>query len=115
MVVKITCGKGTENLSADDKLVIYKIIKEYEDKISRHGEKIDVFEVHLKCHQKDGKSKRYAIETKLFIDKFRFETSADDWNLVNALHIAMKKLMSEILHKITRVKEDKTWKKKARV
>ena len=44
MVVKITCGKGTENLSADDKLVIDKIIKEYEDKISRHGEKIDVFE-----------------------------------------------------------------------
>ena len=115
MVVKITCGKGTENLSADDKLVIDKIIKEYEDRITRHGEKIDVFEVHLKCHQKEGKSKRYAIETKLYIGKFRFETSADDWNLADALHSAMKKLMSEILHKVTRVKEDKTWKKKARI
>jgi len=113
MAVKITCGKGVENLSADDKLVLDKTIKEYEDKILRHGEKIDVFEVHLKCHQKDGKSKRYAIETKLYIDNFRFETSGDDWNLVDALHVAMKKLMSEIEHKVTKKKED--WKKKARI
>jgi cell division protein YceG involved in septum cleavage len=115
MDVKINCGKGVDNLSADDKLVIDKIVKEYENKIVRHGEKIDVFEVHLKCHQKDGKSKRYNIETKLYIGTFRFETSADDWNLVDALHSAMKKLLSEIEHKVTRVKEDKTWKKKARI
>jgi hypothetical protein len=115
MVVKLTCGKGAEDLSADDKLNLDKIIKEYENKISRHGEKIDVFEVHLKCHQKEGKSKRYAIETKLHIGKFRFETSGDDWNLVDALHFAMKKLLSEIEHKVTREKVDKSWKKKARV
>ena len=44
MTVKLTCGKGAENLSADDKLVIDKITSEYEDRIIKHGEKIDFFE-----------------------------------------------------------------------
>jgi hypothetical protein len=108
MVVKLTCGKGAENLSADDKLVIDKILKEYEDKILKHaGGKIDYFEVHVKCHLKDGNTKRFSIEARLGIGKYRFETSSDDWNLTDAMHKLMKTLMSEIDHKITREKDDR--------
>ncbi len=107
MVVKLTCGKGAENLSADEKLITDKITGEYEEKILRHGEKIDFFEIHIKCHQKEGKTKRYTIEARLGIGKFRFETNADDWNLTDAIHKTMKKLMSEIEHKILREKDDR--------
>ena len=64
---------------------------------------------------KEGKSKRYAVEVRIIIGKFMFKASSDDWNLSEALHFAMKKIMSEIEHKITREKLDKSWKKKARI
>jgi hypothetical protein len=107
MTVKLTCGKGAENLSTDEKLVIDKITKEYEDKINRQIGKIDYLEIHLKCHEKEGNVKRFSIEARLAIGKSRFESSSDDWNLNEALHKLMKKLMSETLHKIQREKEDK--------
>lgn len=115
MAIKLTCGKGAENMTSDEKLTIDKIINEYNDKITRHiGKEPDFLEVHVKCHLKEGISKRYAIEARLMSDKFRFEAGAEEWNLSNAVREAMKKLMSEIEHKITREKNDKSWKKKAR-
>lgn len=108
MVVKLTCGKGAESLSADEKLLIDKISKEYEEKILKHtGGNIDFFEIHVKCHLKDGKTKRFTLEARLGIGKFRFETSADDWNLTEAMHKLMKRLMSEIEHKVLREKDDR--------
>ena len=90
-----------------EKLVVDKITKEYEDKIIRQAGKIDFFEIHLKCHLKEGNTKRYTIEARLGIGKYRFESSADDYNLTDALHKLLKKLMSEIGHKITRDKDDR--------
>ena len=107
MAIKLNCGKGAENLSTDEKLIIDKITKEYEDKITRQIGKPDYLEIHLKCHEKDGNVKRFSIEARIGIGKNRFESSADDWNLTDALHKLMKKLMSEIEHKITREKDDR--------
>ncbi len=116
MALKLTCGKGTENLSSDDKLVLDKLTREYSQKINRHlGGEAELFDVHLKCHKKEGNTKRYSIEIKLFSGKFRFETNADEYKLADAIHRAMDKLMSEIEHKVVRQKDEKaTWKKKAR-
>jgi hypothetical protein len=108
MAIKLDCGKGAENLSSDDKQVFDKISKEYEDKILKHvGRKIDYFEIHIKCHLKDGNTKRFTLEARLGIGKYRFETSSDDWNLTDAIHKLMKKLISEIDHKITREKDER--------
>lgn len=107
MAVKLTCGKGAENLSVENRLIIDRITKEYEDKILKHIGKIDYFEIHIKCHLKEGNTKRFSLEARLGTGKFRFEASSDDWNLTDALHKLMKKLMSEIEHKVIREKEDK--------
>jgi|SRR3989339_51993 len=117
MALKLTCGKGTENLDANDKLILERLTKEYSDKIIRHlGKDAELFDIHLKCHQKEGNTKRYSIEIKFISGKHRFETNADEWKLSDAIHKTMKKLMSEIEHKITQEKDDKAaWKKKARV
>lgn len=104
MEVKLDCGKGAENLTADEKLTIDRIINEYSEKIKRHISKIDSFDVHLKCHLKKGKTKRYTLEARLISGKFRFEVSADEYNLKDATHILMNKLTSEIEHKIMREK-----------
>ncbi len=115
MALKLTCGKGAENLDADDRLVLDRLTNEYSEKITRHiGKEPDYFEIHLKCHLKEGNTKRYAIEARIGVDKFRFEAKTDEWILSDAIHILMKKLMSEIEHKITKKKEDKLWKGKAR-
>jgi hypothetical protein len=107
MAIKLTCGKGAENLSSDEKLAIDKISKEYEEKILKQAGKIDYFEIHLKCHLKDGNTKRFSLEARLGIGKLRFEASSDDWNLTDALHSLMKKLLSETLHKTSRDKDDR--------
>jgi len=113
--LKLICGKGAEDLTSDEKLILNKLTNEYYEKMKRHIGDIDLLEVHLKCHKKEGNTKRYAIETKFSLGKYRFETSSDEWDLEESIHKAMKKLESEIEHKIARVKEDKSWKKKARV
>ncbi len=114
--VKINLRKGAENLDSDDKLVLDKLINEYYEKINRHlGSKPEVFEIHLKCHKKEGNTKRYNIEVRFSTGKFRFGTGADEYKLADAIHRAMEKLMSEIEHKIVRKKDERaTWKKKAR-
>ena len=107
MAIKLTCGKGEESLNSDDRLILDNILEEYEEKILKHGEKIDYFEVHVKCHQKEGKSRRYALQAKIAINESRFETSADEYDIKIAVHKLMKKLMSEIDHKIIREKDER--------
>lgn len=115
MAIKLTCGKGAENLSSDEKMLVDKIAEEYSFKILRHGFEINNFDVHLKCHLKEGKSKRYNIDARLQIGKYRFEANGDEFNLPDALKGVMNKIMSEIEHTLIRNKLNKSWKKKARV
>ena len=116
MALKIICAKGAEYLDLDDKLVLDKLTNEYYKKVNKHlGSEPEVFKIYLKCHKKQGNTKRYNIEVRFLLGKFRFETDADEWKLADAIHRAMEKLMSEIEHKIVRRKDDKAlWKKKAR-
>ncbi len=116
MALKIAYGKGAEYLDSDDKLILDKLTGEYYEKINRHiGSEPVVFEIYLKCHKKEGNTKRYNIEVRFLSGKFRFDTDSDEWKLSDAIHRAMDKLMSEIEHKVIRKKDEKaTWKKKAR-
>lgn len=116
MALKIIYAKGAEYLDLDDKLVLDKLTNEYYEKVNKHlGNEPEEFKVYLKCHKKEGNTKRFNIEVRFLSGKFRFETDADEWNLVDAIHRAMEKLMSEIEHKVVRQKDEKaSWKRKAR-
>jgi actin-like ATPase involved in cell morphogenesis len=98
--IKISCGKSSEGLDSFDKEIIERISQEYILKIRRHFENIDSFEIYVKCYLKKGNVKRYRINSKLIVPGFRFEASADEWKIQDAVHKALEKIMNEIEHKM---------------
>jgi len=98
MSIKISCGKGAENLSDYDKNLIKGLSEEYKKRIERHFN-VNLFEIRVKCFSKEGNVKRYLIDARVIVPKFNFEASADERSLSIAVHKALKKIMNEIEHK----------------
>lgn len=99
MAVKLSCGKEGEKISEYDRETVNRIAEEYKLKIGRFLDEIVSFDVHLKCHQKEGNIKRYVVEVKIISPKHIFESSSDEYNLRDAATHAMKKILNEIEHK----------------
>ncbi len=99
MAIKISCGKGAENLSDYDKNLINGLSKEYMNKIERHFGDVNLFEIRVKCFSKEGNVKRYLLDARVIVPGYDFEASADERNLSIAVHKALKKIMNEVEHK----------------
>ena len=104
-MIKVTCGKGEEYLTEDEKEKVNQISQAYFDKISNHIKDIEEFEVHLKCHKKEGKVKRYEVVVKVIGDGKLFDADGDEWDLNKAVKTAFEKILSEIEHRVR--KQDK--------
>lgn len=105
MVIKLKCS-NLKSLDSDDRLVLDRLNSEYYEKIKRLvGKEPEIFDIHLKCHKKEGNAKRYIIKTKFLLGKFNFETSVEDWKLKDAIHKSMRKLITEIEHKVVKEKK----------
>jgi ribosome-associated translation inhibitor RaiA len=100
MAIKISCGKGTENLSDYDKNLINGLSEEYEKRIERHFNDINLFEIRVRCFSKEGNVKRYEIDARVIVPGFNFEASADERILQAAVNNALDKIMNEIEHKV---------------
>ena len=109
--IKISCGKGEVELADYDKQVIDSLTKEYRGKIERHFDNIINFEVYVKCFSKKENIKRYQIDARLAVPGHKFEAEADEHVLSDAVHKALKKIISEIEHKIKVSNQGRTPKK----
>ncbi len=99
MEIKLSCGKGGENLSVNDKELINSLAEECLAKVERYLKEIISFDVHLKCFQKQGNIKRFYINARLVAPRHNFDVSAENWILHDAVKEAMGKLLNEIEHK----------------
>ena len=99
-MIKVTCGKGEEYLTEDEKEKVNQISQAYFDKISNHIKDIEEFEVHLKCHKKEGNTKRYVLGIRIVADGQDFDSEVEDYNLNDGIKKAIVKIQNEIEHKI---------------
>jgi hypothetical protein len=99
MVVKMSCAKDGGNILKLDKDIVISISEEYEKKIRRFLDKIISFDVHVKCHSKEGNVKRFEVISRLNSPGYYFEASSDGYNIKDAAKKTMEKLLSEIKHK----------------
>ncbi|MFA5259192.1 MAG: hypothetical protein WC979_05485 [Candidatus Pacearchaeota archaeon] len=99
-MIKINYGKGSENLKEDEKDLVVSLFEEYFDKLEKHFKKIDLFEVHLKCHKKEGNVTRYLVETSIDFNNRKFNAEVEDYKLSEAVHKNIKKLQNEIEHQL---------------
>jgi len=99
-MIRLNCGKGGENLTQDEKDLVIKVSEEFSEKLKRYLKKIDLFEVHLKCHKKEGNTKRYILVIKISSDGMDFDTEVEDYDLNEGIRNAMKKIQNEIEHRL---------------
>lgn len=99
MAIKISCGKEGEKITQIDKDIVKSISEEYKEKIERYLKDIISFDLHIKCHHKVGNLKRYEVIARINSPGHYFETSSDEYNLKDASHKTMEKLLGEIIHK----------------
>ncbi len=97
--IKISCKNINRELSAYDKEIIQRFTNEYKAKIERHFKDITSFEIYVKCHLKKSVIKRYDVDARLIVPGFKFESSSDEFKLVDALHKALERLLNEIERK----------------
>jgi hypothetical protein len=95
-MVKISCGKGGENLSESDRQLIDSLAEECLAKIKRSLKEVISFDVHLKCFEKQGNVKRYNVNVRLVAPKHNFDVSAENWVLHDAVKETMQKILNEI-------------------
>lgn len=96
MNIKISCGKGSENLNSFEKGSVESLINEYSNKIQRFLKDIISFKVHLKCFQKEGNVKRYYVNVLIVIPKHNFDVSCEGWILHDVVKDAMERVLNEI-------------------
>jgi ribosome-associated translation inhibitor RaiA len=99
-MIRLNCGKDGENLTQDEKDLVIKVSEEYSEKLKRYLKKIDLFEVHLKCHKKEGNVKRYILGIRVVSDGNDFDAEVEDYDLNEGIRKAMKKIQNEIEHRL---------------
>jgi len=92
---------GIKELDESDRNIVNKLANEYFLKIKRELQNITSLIVHIKCYKKEGKKKKYSINTRAIAPTRMFESSkAADWDLARTLHKSFKDLEREIQHKL---------------
>ena len=87
-----------EILTEDEKKIIDKLLKEYEFKIQRLTKTPIRLKVDLKEYNKEGKNRKYSINSQVIFSGKMFVSSAWDWDLTRAIRKAMIKIENEAEH-----------------
>ncbi|MEK6874668.1 MAG: hypothetical protein AABX52_02870 [Nanoarchaeota archaeon] len=82
--------------------VLNKLCAEYYDKVKRCVHNLVCVRVHVKCHNKLGKRKKYDVHLQVVAPmRSRFTSSkAHDWDLVQSVHKAFADILSQIEHEL---------------
>jgi len=97
--IKFIHANGTEILNEKEKQLVNKLLNEYYKKIHRQLKNEVSLEAHIKAHDVSKRQKKFNIHIDV-VNSFKFGATADDWDLARAIHKVMKKIMSEIEHKL---------------
>jgi hypothetical protein len=96
MDIEIT---NVEILTEEERKIIDKLLKEYQLKIQRLTKTPIKLKIDVKEYDKDGKNKKYSINSQAIFSGKVFVSNAWDWDLTRAIRKAMKKIESEAEHK----------------
>jgi ribosome-associated translation inhibitor RaiA len=99
-MIRLNCGKDGKNLTQDEKDLVILISEEFFEKLKRYSKKIDLFDVHLKCHKKEGNVKRYILGIRVVLDGNDFDTDVEDYDLKEGIRKAIKKIQNEVEHRL---------------
>jgi len=91
---------GIETLNEKQKQLVNRLFNLYYKKVKRQLKNEVSFEVHIKSYEKEGKANKFSINVRVVVGREVFEANADDWDLSRSIHKVMKKIMSEIEHKL---------------
>lgn len=90
---------GIENLDDFEKAIINKLVNEYYPKIQRSIKNIVSIVLHIMAESKGGKRKRFTVKLRVIAPTRIFESSAEEWDLVTALHKSFEEILHEIEHR----------------
>ncbi len=90
---------GFELLTDKEKKEFQRIFDNNFNKIQRKIKNISSFIFHFKEYEKDGKVKKFSINSKIIFDNKIIEASAYDWDFNKSVHKIFNKLNEEIEHK----------------
>ena len=88
-----------EILTKEEREIAKKLLKEYYPKIQRMTKTPIKIKIDMKEYDKDGKNKKYSLNSKIIFSGKMLSSSAWDWDLARAIHKAMNKLENEAEHK----------------
>ncbi len=96
MEIKIT---NIDTLTAEEKKVADKLLKEYLSKIQRLLGTDAILKVDFKEYDREGKNKKYSINFQAIFSGDMINSSSWDWDLARAIHKGMTKIENEVEHK----------------
>ena len=90
---------GIDEINEDlEKGILNKIANSYFEKIERSLKDVSGVKLHIKCHSKGGKSRKWDMRVKVISSKKVFEAQESDWDLAKSLHKVFKNIEREIEH-----------------
>ena len=89
---------NVEILTGNERKIVDKLLKDYEFKIQRLTKTPIKLKVDIKEYDKDGKNKKYSINSQVIFSGKIFVSSAWDWDLTRAIRKAMIKIENEAEH-----------------
>jgi len=89
---------NAEILTETEKKIVEKLLNEYESKFQREIKTLERLKIEFKEYDKEGKKKKYSINSQIIFSGKIFTSSSWDWDLARAIHKAMKKIETEIEH-----------------
>jgi len=93
--------KGIELIEDEnDQERIKELLNEYGPKIERMLDNDVVLEIHFKEYEKEGNRVKHSVSAKINYANNIFQASDFDWDLARVIHKVMKKLETEIEHKL---------------
>jgi hypothetical protein len=87
-----------EILTGDERKIVDKLLKEYQFKIQRLTKTPIKLKVDVKEYDKDGKNRKYSINSQVIFSGKIFVSSSWDWDLTRAIRKAMIKIENEAEH-----------------
>jgi len=87
-----------EILTGDERKLVEKLLEDYEFKIQRLTKTPIKLKIDIKEYDKDGKNKKYSINSQITFSGKMFVSSAWDWDLTRAIRKAMIKIENEAEH-----------------
>ena len=88
-----------EILTEEEREIAKKLLNEYYPKIQRMTKTPIKIKIDIKEYDKEGKNKKYSINSQVIFSGKMLSSSSWDWDLARAIHKAMIKLENEAEHK----------------